>query len=133
MNVNAISWALYVLFVAAALFFSADERVLAFDGPLGAVKALVWATWLGFLAFSIHCSRRESLFRTVPKLAEYHWGRQIMLDLYLGLGLALLVVYLNEGGVAVLLWLVPTLLFANLAVLLYFAIHFEALVAKLLA
>jgi hypothetical protein len=44
--------------------------------------------------------------------------------------LSLSVVYLHEGPLAALAWLVPVLLFANLATLLYVAIHFEALVAR---
>jgi hypothetical protein len=44
--------------------------------------------------------------------------------------MALFVVYLHEGPLALLLWLVPTLLFGNLSILLYFAIHFDGLVAR---
>jgi len=55
-------------------------------------------------------------------------------DLYLGLCLTLFVAYLNEGSVlVVLLWLLPTLFFANLATLLYFAVHYDAIVARFLA
>ena len=58
--------------------------------------------------------------------------RQIGADLYLGLFLGLIIVYLHSGFIAVLLWLIPTLVFANLAMLLYFAIHFDAIADKLL-
>jgi hypothetical protein len=44
--------------------------------------------------------------------------------------LSLSVIILHEGFVVALVWLVPVLLFANLATLLYVAIHFEALVAR---
>lgn len=65
------------------------------------------------------------------KIAELHWGRQIGIDLYLGLSLTLFIVYLNEGSVLVmLLWLIPTFAFGNLATLLYFAIHYDAIVAR---
>jgi len=48
-----------------------------------------------------------------------------------GLLLFLAVIYLHQGSVLVLAaWLIPVLLFANLATLLYVAIHFETLVAR---
>lgn len=62
-----------------------------------------------------------------------HWGRQIGADLYLGLFLALLIIYLHEGALAAFLWTVPTLAFANLSILLYFAIHFDAIVGRFVA
>jgi len=36
-------------------------------------------------------------------------------------------------ALAALLWAVPTLAFANLSILLYFAIHFDEIVARFLA
>jgi hypothetical protein len=48
--------------------------------------------------------------------------------------LFLAVIYRHQGSVLVLAaWLIPVLLFANLATLLYVAIHFEALVARFVA
>lgn len=50
------------------------------------------------------------------------------------LGLMLFVIYLHEGSVLVTcLWLLPILAFANLATLLYVGIHFDAIVARLVA
>jgi hypothetical protein len=129
---NAVLWAIYAVFAGCALYAGREAGPFSFEGPLAGVKAVVWLVWLAVLAYSLYCSRRENLFRTVGKIGELHWGRQIGTDLYLGLGLALLVIYLNEGGVVALLWLLPTLAFANLAILLYFAIHFDGIVARFL-
>ncbi len=130
---KAFFWGAFVVFAACALTFNWHGAIFAFGGPLAGVKLLVWACFAGFLAYSIHCSARENLFRSVARIAELHWGRQIGADLYLGLLLALLIVYLHEGALAALLWALPTLAFANLSVLLYFAIHFDAIVARFLA
>ncbi len=61
-----------------------------------------------------------------------HWGRQISADLYLGLFIALIIIFLNDGALVTLLWLVPILISANLAVLLYLALNFDTIVSKLL-
>lgn len=132
MSANSLSWGAYVAFVALALYFNWHPRVFAFDGQLGVVKLLVWGLFAGFLGYSIYCSSRENIFRSVPKISQLHWGRQIGADLYLGLLLALFVIYLNEGALAAALWLLPTLAFANLSILLYFGIHFDSIVAKFL-
>lgn len=131
LSVKGLFWAAFAVFAACALGFGWQE---ATGGLFTAGKLLIWAAFLGFLAYTIHCSSREDLFASVRKISQLRWGRQIGADLYLGLCLALFVVYLNEGSVlAVLLWLLPALAFANLATLLYFAIHYDSIVARFLA
>ncbi len=100
--------------------------------PLGGLKASVWIVLLSFLAYSIHCSRHEDLFRTVGTITKLYWGRQVGIDLYLGLIVALFVVYLNEGAMVALVWLLPTLAFANLSILLYLALNFDTIVSRFL-
>lgn len=126
-----ILWGVYAAFAAFALITGTNESTFRFDGSLGAVKAMVWAAWLAFLAYSIYCSFRENFVRSVKSIATMYWGRQIGIDLYLGLFVSLLVVYLFGGPVAVLIWLVPVLIYANLAILLYIAIHFDGIAAAL--
>ena len=103
-----------------------------FTGDLGGIKVLIWGLYAGFLAYSVYCSTRENIFRSIRQIAQLHWGRQIGIDLYLGLVVALTLIYLNEGPIAMLLWAVPTLLFANLSILLYVGIHFDAIVLRFL-
>lgn len=128
---GVLLWALYALFAAFALYLNWHERMFDFGGRLGILKVTVWAALLCFLAYSFYCSQREDLFRTIGEIAKFHWGRQIGTDLYLGLFLGLIIIYLHGGVMAVLIWILPMLIFANLATLLYFAIHFDAIVDKL--
>jgi hypothetical protein len=125
------SWAAYFLFVACAVALNWHDRLLRFDTPHAAGKVAVWALCLGFTAYTMFCSSRENLFAGFRIVLGRHWGRQVMTDLYLGLLLPCVVIYLHSGSVLVLiLWLAPILAFANLATLLYFAIHYDALVAR---
>jgi hypothetical protein len=131
---RSLFWALFSIFVVCALYFNWRGDIFAASGPLPAIKLSVWVVFFGFLGYTIYCSSREDIVGSVGKLAELHWGRQIGVDLYLGLLLALLVIYLNEGSALVaLLWLLPMLAFANLASLLYFAIHFDSIVGHFLS
>lgn len=123
-------WGLYAAFAIYAIYAYWHEAMFRFSGPLGGAKLLVWLALAGFLIFSIYCSSREDLFRTVGAIAKLHWGRQIGIDLYLGLFIGILVIYLHEGPIAALIWLIPTLAFANLSMLLYVAINFDGIVAR---
>ena len=93
---------------------------------------MVWLALLAFLSYSVYCSFQENFLRSVRSIATLHWGRQIGADLYLGLFVSLLIIFLNDGVFVVLLWLVPVLIYANLAVLLYVAINFDSIAMKLL-
>lgn len=125
-------WLAYAVFVGCALTFNWHDSMLSFAGSYGLLKLGVWVIWLAFLVYSIHCSRHENLMRTIRTMKGLYWGRQIGIDLYLGILIALIIIFLNEGLLVMALWLVPLLIFANLATLLYIAIHFEAIAAKLL-
>ena len=123
----------FAVFVLLALYLGWHAQMLSFAGPLAGVKILVWSAFLAFTGYSAYCSAKEDLFATVRRMAEWHWGRQIGVDLYIGLLLSVFVVYLNEGSALVTLcWLVPVLLFGNLATLLYVVIHFDRIVAHFL-
>ncbi len=133
-STTTLSWIAFAIFVACALSFDGHGTPFAVGGPLLPAKLLIWAAFVGFTAYSVYCSTRENLFASIPKISQLYWGRQIGTDLYLGLLLTLFLVYLNEGSALVtLLWLLPTLAFANLATLLYFAIHFDQIVGRFLA
>lgn len=132
-SLKLVFWGAFGVFFVSALVLDWNDGVLATSGPYLPAKLAVWAAFLGYLAYTVYCSAREDLFQSIARISELHWGRQIGADLYLGLVVTLFfVVYLNEGSALVaLLWLVPTLLFANLATLLYLVLHFDELVAKL--
>ena len=127
-----VLWGLYFAFALYALIANMRETTFQFDGTLGGIKAIVWLALIGFLSYSVYCSFRENFFRSLRSIATLHWGRQIGADLYLGLLIAIFIIFLNEGAVTALIWLVPILIYANLAVLLYLAINFDSIVTKLL-
>ena len=127
-----VLWGLYGAFALFALFSNTNETTFQFSGTLGGVKAIVWLALIVFLAYSIYCSFQENFFRSVRSIATLLWGRQIGADLYLGLFVALFIIFLNEGVFVAFLWLVPILIYANLVVLLYIAINFESIVTKML-
>ena len=125
-------WGVYGAFAATVVYSYWYPAMLQFGGPLGSIKIMVWAALVGFLIYSVHCSLREDLFRSVGTIAKMYWGRQIGADLYLGLFVGIFIIYLNEGALVALCWLLPTLAFANLSVLLYVAVNFDTIVAKLM-
>ncbi len=127
-----VLWGLYVAFALYALLANMRETTFQFGGTLGGVKAIVWLALIGFFSYSVYCSFRENFFRSVRSVAALLWGRQIGADLYLGLFISIFIIFLNEGAFVALIWLVPILIYANLVVLLYLAINFDTIVAKLL-
>ncbi|PYC25997.1 hypothetical protein DMO17_10050 [Aquipseudomonas alcaligenes] len=131
MSKNLLSWMLFAVFVVLALGLHWHAQLLVFSGLVGAGKALVWLAWLAFVGYSIHCSRRENIVKSIRGMARLYWGRQIIIDLYLGVALFLALIALHQGALVMLAWLLPVLLFANQATLLYLAIHFESLLALL--
>lgn len=129
---NLALWAAFVVFVAAALGTGWQERPFAFGGRLAGVKLALWLSWAAFLAYSLHVSRKEDLLQSLREIGRIQWGRQVGLDLYLGLTLSLLVIGLHGGSPWVaLVWAVPVYLFGNLATLPWFAIHWDGLVARM--
>ncbi|MDJ0793080.1 MAG: hypothetical protein QNI98_02465 [Woeseiaceae bacterium] len=127
-----ILWGLYGAFALFAVIANMQESTFQFSGPLGGLKAIVWMALFAFLAYSVYCSFSENFFRSVKSIATLHWGRQIGADLYLGLFISLIIIFLNEGALVALIWLVPILIYANLVVLLYLALNFDSIVTKLL-
>lgn len=125
-------WGIYAAFALSMIGLHWSPRLLSPAGPYGAGKYLVWAAWLGFLIYSLECSRHENLLTSIRQISRLYWGRQIGIDLYLGLGMFLLLIFLHQGPLTLLIWLLPTLVFGNLAPLLYFALYYDQLVAKLL-
>ena len=118
------------MFAVYAVYAYWHETMFRFGGTLGGIKLLVWLALAGFLVYSAYCSSREDLFRSIGAIARLHWGRQIGIDLYLGLSIGILIIYLHEGSIAVLIWLIPILAFANLSMLLYVAVNFDSIVAR---
>lgn len=129
-NKNILSWGIFAAFAIAAIAIEWHDRITVFSGGLGIAKLFVWAAFFLFVGYSYYCSTQENIYKTLPKIWALHWGRQVGIDLYIGVALSLVVIYLNEGSLWLLLfWLLPMLLFANLATLLYVALNIESLAA----
>lgn len=121
------------IFVLGAIYFNWDQGPFHFDGPFAFMKLLVWISFALFSAYSGYCTLNEDLFGTLREVMRFHFGRQICIDLYLGVGLILFLMYLNEPTfLGFLVWMIPTLFYVNLISLLYFAIHFDHIVMRLL-
>lgn len=130
-RVFLLSWIPYFAFVALALAHGWHDAIFTLDRPHATLKVAVWLTWLAFLAYSMVATTRASLFRTIREMLASWWGRQICADLYIGLALFLALIGLHEGSALVVLaWLLPVLAFANLATLVYLALHFDAIIAR---
>jgi hypothetical protein len=96
------------------------------------LKLFIWIVLVGFSAYTLHCVRRERFFASVRKIWALYWGRQVTLDLYVGLFLSLLVLFAHEPSVlTALVWAVFILVFGNPVTLLYVALNFEGLAARL--
>ncbi|MDA4845413.1 hypothetical protein [Hoeflea poritis] len=123
---NAL-WGAYIVFLVLAATFGAREGALDFSGPGATGKAAIWAVFIAFLIYSIQAHRKEVFLRSVAKVNQLWWGLQIGLDLYISVFLSLALIYLVEGSLAVmLLWALPVLVFANLAILPYLILNFGA-------
>lgn len=130
---NKLLWVGFAIFVFCAVYFGWHENLFTVKKPLDAGKFVFWTAFIVFTVYSIYCSSREDLFKTLGKMAGLHWGRQIGLDLYIGISISAFIIYLHSGSALVaLLWLVPLIAFANLATLLYFAINYDSIVARFL-
>lgn len=124
-------WGGFAVFVICAVYSGWHENLFTVRKPLDAGKFVFWAAFIVFTVYSIYCSSKEDLFKTLGTMAGLHWGRQIGLDLYIGVSISTFIIYLHSGSVLVaVLWLVPLIAFVNLATLLYFAINYDSIVAR---
>lgn len=121
-------WILFVGFACVAIGTRQDEFIFVSQGPYGFGKYAIWAIFFGFFCYSFYSSTKENFFKSLMQISEMLWGWQIGMDLYIGLMLPLLIIYLQGGLLVFLIWLFPILIYANLATLLYFALNYDTLV-----
>ena len=122
-------WLVFIVFAIAGIITKTDDSIFLSQGPYGFGKYIIWILFFSFLGFTIYCSNKENFFKSIKRISRMHWGRQIGIDLYIGLILPLLIIYLHGGTFIFLLWLVPVLINANLFTLLYFALNYDSLVS----
>jgi hypothetical protein len=100
---------------------------------LEVIRWIALALLIIFTGYTIYCSVRENFWRACRGVFAYKWGRQVTIDLYLGLLLFVFFIFLNEGSVsAAVIWLIPTLILGNIVPLLYFVIYFDSIVQHFL-
>lgn len=123
-------WIVYALFMGLAAAYGSREPLISTDSPYVAGKIVLLVVYACFVAYSLHATRKENFFKSVGSINAYLWGRQIGFDLYISVFLSLAVIYLVEGSLTVLLlWLVPVLFFANLAILPYILLNYGSIVS----
>lgn len=123
-------WFVFAIFALTAMYFHDGEPLFGSTGPYPAGKAIAWLLFICFFAYSIYCSTKENIFKTIKTISSLYWARQIGIDLYIGVAMALFLIYLVEGSLLILvLWCIPLILFANLATLLYVAMNYNAIVS----
>jgi len=122
-------WVLFIGFAFFAITKRQDEFIFVSQGPYVSGKIIVWLTFFSFFGYSLYCSTKENFFKTLTLFSKKHWGRQIGIDLYIGLILPLIIIYLHGGPFVFLLWLIPVFIYANLATLLFIALNYDSLIA----
>lgn len=132
--IQNILWLFFSAFSAIIIWKNWSPAVWEIRGAYSYGKFGFWFAFAAFTGYSFYCSRRESLFRSVGKIGQLHWGRQIGIDLYIGFVLCCGFIALHQGSFAALLvWAVPVLVYGNQLTLLYLAIHYESIVKKIAA
>lgn len=121
-------WILFLLFSIYATETRNDEFIFSSTTSYGFAKACIWVLFFLFLGYSLYSSYKENFFKSVVRMSDMLWGWQIGIDLYIGIGLTLTIIFL-QGGVSVfVVWIIPVLIYANLATLLYIALNFDSLI-----
>lgn len=125
-------WLFYAAFLALALIFGGREGFVATDSPYKIAKNAILGVYLGFLVYSLRATYHENFFKTVSIMNRLWWGRQVGADLYISVALSLAMIWLIEGStVVLLLWAVPVIVFANLAILPYILLNYSEIVSAL--
>ena len=130
---NNILWVFFAVFVVLAVLFN-SEPVVQSNGPFAFGKYIAWLAFFAFLFYTLDISRKESFYKSLRRMSPILWSRQIGVDLYIGVTMFLVLMYINEPSLLTfMLWVIPTLIFANLATLLYLALHYDSIVGLLMS
>jgi len=129
---NNILWVIFTAFVLLAVSFI-DEPLFKSNSPFPIGKSIAWLAFIAFLIYTVNVSIKESFYKALKRMSPILWTKQIGIDLYIGVTMFMVIIYLNEPSFIIfLLWLIPATIFANLATLLYLALHYDSIVGMLL-
>lgn len=94
------------------------------------IKWIALAILVLLFTYTVFCLFKESFFKSSAAVFKFHWGRQFVADLYVGLILFHIFVYIIEGSfVKTLLWLVASFMTGNIACLIYLILNFDKILA----
>lgn len=120
-------WLIFFAFAAIGITTRRDFFIFISQSEYGVGKYIIWLIFLVFFSYSFYCSRKENFYKSIYHISQMYWGRQIIIDLYIGIILPLVIIYLHGGVLSICLWIIPILLNANLFTLLYFALNYDSL------
>jgi len=133
MKLNTLMWVSFATLIVLAILFNGEEDPFVSSGDYPAGKYIAWLAFLGFTAYSYHCGKHDNLFKTIKVMMGRGWGRQIGMDLYIGITLFIILTFVHQDSALIpILWILPALAFVNLASLLYIALHYDSLVSLFL-
>ncbi len=126
---NIQSKLLYLVLISFFVFafgFQEIPKTKLIDLQIVIIKYILLIILILFVGYTIHCTIKENFYISMKKIFKLLWGRQVGIDLYIGLLLFSFFVFMIEKSVGILLlWLVPSLIFGNIIPLTYLVTHFE--------
>lgn len=127
-----IIWAIFFIISAATIATNWSPQLWQYRGAASLGKYALWVCFVAFVVYGLYATRREDFFKALRKIGAYYWGKQIAIDLYIGFAFFLIFIGWHQGIYAALLWALPVLVYGNQLTLLYLAVHYDSIFAKLL-
>lgn len=121
-------WLLFIGFSVFAIYTREDAHIFLSESPHPYGKCIVWFLFIVFFGYSFYSGLKENFFKTLKTMTNLYWGRQIGMDLYIGLILSTTLIGIHGGTWILLIWILPILIYANLATLLYFALNYDSII-----
>lgn len=120
-------WVIFIIFACIGIATKKDASIFISQSQYGVGKYIIWLLFFTFFSYTIYCSRKENFYKSMRNIIQMYWGWQVVIDLYIGVMLPLLIIYLHGGMFVFLLWLLPIVINVNLFTLLYFALNYDSI------
>lgn len=120
---------IFIIFACIGIATKKDASIFISESQYGVGKYIIWLLFFTFFSYSIYCSSKENLYKSLRNIFQMHWGRQVVIDLYIGVLFPLSIIYLHGGVFVFLLWLLPIIVNVNLFTLLYFALNYDSILS----
>lgn len=122
-------WIIFIVFACIGIVTKKDASIFISHSPHSIGKYIIWLLFFSFFSYTIYCSKKENFYKSMRHISQMYWGWQVVIDLYIGVMLPLLIIYLHGGIFIFLLWIFPILINVNLFTLLYFALNYDSILA----